>query len=43
MVVRSVPGQNERYQFLGVCYVHRFMDGEALTDHDLVTEDIVVA
>ncbi len=43
MVVRPVPGQAERYYFVGIWYVHRFMNGEALTDYDLVTEDIAVA
>jgi hypothetical protein len=43
MLLRRVPGAEERYRFLGICYVHDFMDGQALRTTSLHSESIVVA
>jgi hypothetical protein len=43
MLLRRVPGAEERYRFLGICYVHGFMDGQALRTTSLHSENIVVA
>jgi hypothetical protein len=42
MLLRRVPGSEERYRFLGICFVYRFMDGEALETEGLYAEDILV-
>ena len=39
MAIRKV--QDGTYRFLGPCYVHGFMDGEAFDMASLVDEDIV--
>jgi len=43
MPMRRVPRSVDRYRFLGLCYVHGFMDGEAVERNDVVTEHAVVA
>lgn len=39
VVIRPAPGQARKYRFLGICYVQGIMDGEALVNDHLVTED----
>ncbi|KAN0120377.1 hypothetical protein V8E51_002585 [Hyaloscypha variabilis] len=41
MLMRRVPG-SEHYRFLGICYVHGFMDGEALERDDFQSEYVAV-
>jgi hypothetical protein len=41
MLMRRVPG-SEQYRFLGICYVHGFMDGEALARDDFKSEYVAV-
>ena len=42
MLMRRVPGLEERYIFLGICFVYGFMDGEALATEGLHSENIIV-
>jgi hypothetical protein len=42
MVLRRVPGLEERYRFLGISYIHGMMDGHAIEHNDSHGEYIVV-
>jgi hypothetical protein len=41
MLLRRIPSAEERYRFLGICYVHGFMDGQAKEDGKGLREDYV--
>jgi len=42
MLIRRQPGVQERYRFLGVCFVYGFMDGEALETNGLSSSHIIM-
>lgn len=42
MLIRQVSGYADHYRLLGICYVHGFMDGEALKNRALIAEYILV-
>jgi hypothetical protein len=41
-VLRRVPGDEEAYEVVGLCYVHGIMDGEALNEGDEMREVVLV-
>ncbi|VUC26593.1 unnamed protein product [Clonostachys rosea] len=41
MIIRKGPAKT--WKFFSFCYVHGYMDGEALSDEQLATEDIIFA